>query len=110
MKQYDEIKNCELVRTIISLPKTPKNKGLMIILNSDNRFYRSTFTSILSIIISLMYIPLKLALPLKLIWTSVALITCGIFSFIIMPYSIVKESIINMGLYQKLNNKLWEII
>ena len=36
MKQYDEIKNCELVRTIISLPKTPKNKGLMIILNSDN--------------------------------------------------------------------------
>jgi hypothetical protein len=82
----------------------------LIILNSDNRFYRSTFTSILSIIISLMYIPLKLALPLKLIWTSVALITCGIFSFIIMPYSIGKESIINMGLYQKLNNKLISLI
>jgi len=82
----------------------------LIILNSNNRFYRSMFTSILSVIVSLMYIPLQLALPLKLVWTSVALVTCGIFSFIIMPYSIEKESIINIKLYQKLNNKLISLI
>ena len=40
MIKYNDIPNCKLVRGIISLPKTPRNKGLGIILNTNN--YEST--------------------------------------------------------------------
>lgn len=82
---------------------------LMMIKISDE-FYKNLFTAILSIATSLMYIPLEMALPLKFLWTLVALAVCGIFSFWIMPYSIEKESRVNLRLYSEVNNRIIKLI
>ncbi|AMK15411.1 hypothetical protein [Methanobrevibacter olleyae] len=82
----------------------------LLILKIDDLFYRSTLTAILSLTVSLKYIPLALALPLKIIWTSLAILVSLVLSLIIMPYSLEKESQINMKLYQKANNKLIYLI
>lgn len=106
---------------MISMPYSPlsSNMSVLIILvvcmvgivyYMGNKFMMPIFSTILSIISSLMYITLDSAIELKLLWVFIAIVVASVFNHLFLPFSVEKESKNNLNALYKLNVRCIDLI
>lgn len=76
----------------------------------ENKYQMSIFSTIISVMVSLMYISPAMAFPLKIIWIIVAVIVVSIVNYGFLPYSVEKETMNNLKIRSKLNNQSVDLI
>ena len=83
---------------------------LGMVITLENKLAMTIFTTVMSVMTALMYIPLSLAAPLKIIWVVVGAIVVMVINFGFLPYSVEKETKDNLKIYSKLNQKSLDLI
>ena len=81
----------------------------IMVLKMEDKFISSVASTVMSIMVSLMYIDPPKALVLKLLWVIVGVTVVSLFNFKFLPYS-VEETEINLKLCCKSNNRSIELI
>ena len=76
----------------------------------ENKFILTIFTTIMSVMASLIYIAPNMAVELKLLWVCVAAIVSIVFNYLFLPYSVEKETKNNLNLRHKLNGESIDLI
>ncbi len=71
----------------------------------ENKLIMTIFTTIMSVMTSLMYITPDLAMELKILWVGVAVIVVNAINFFFLPYSVEKETKNNLKLRSSLNKQ-----
>ena len=69
----------------------------------ENKFLMTIFTTIMSVTISLNYIPIEMAMSLKILWVVLGAIVVAIINLGFLPYSVEKETKNNLKLAYKFN-------
>ena len=106
---------------LISVPYLPISpNALMLILlvvcmigmvyALEKKFILTIFTTMMSVIASLMYIAPNMAIELKLLWVCVATIVSIAFNYLFLPFSVEKETKNNLNLRHKLNGESINLI
>lgn len=76
----------------------------------EDKLIMTIFTTIMSVMTSLMYITPDLAMELKILWVAVAVVVVSAINFIFLPYSVEKESENNLKLRFGLNKQSVDLI
>ncbi len=69
----------------------------------ENKLVMTIFTTIMSVMTSLMYITPNLAIELKILWVVVAVVVVSAINFLFLPYSVEKETKNNLQIRFNLN-------
>ncbi len=75
----------------------------IMVLKLHDKFILNTVTTIMSVMSAVSYIPLPKAIVLRILWVVVGVIIVSIYNFTFMPYSVEKETKINLRNCYKLN-------
>lgn len=76
----------------------------------ENKFFMTIFTTIMSVMTSLMYITPDLAIELKILWVSVAVVVVTAINYLFLPYSVEKETKNNLKLQYNFNKQSIDLI
>lgn len=76
----------------------------------EDKFLITVFTTLMSVMTSLMYITPVLAIELKILWVIVAVVAVTAINFLFLPYSVEKETKNNLMLRFKLNKESISLI
>lgn len=76
----------------------------------EDKLVLTIFTTIMSVMAALMYIPITLAAPLKIVWVVVGAIVVMLINFGFLPYSVEKKTEDNLKAKYELNQKSFELI
>lgn len=83
---------------------------LGMILKMEDTFKRTIFTTIMSVMASLMYISPSMALPLKILWILIPIVVVNLVNFAFLPYSVEKETKNNLSFLYELNGDFVELL
>lgn len=81
-----------------------------IIFSFKNRLVLLSFTTLLSVTVSLMYITPPEAIELKILWVAVAVIVVSFINYGFLPYSVEKQTKNNLKTSYILNKKFLDLI
>lgn len=106
---------------IILMPYLPLSQNILMMLimvisifgmvcELEDKLKMTIFSTVMSVMVSLMYITLPEALSLKIIWVSVAVIVVSLINFGFLPYSVEKETKNNLNSLFKLNENSIQLI
>lgn len=76
----------------------------------EDKLILTIFTTIISVTVSLMYIPPEMAIPLKILWVVVGASIVAVINFGFLPYSVEKETKNNLQYCYNFNKKSINLI
>lgn len=83
---------------------------LGMLLKMEDKLQMTVFTTVMSVMVSLMYITPPEAITLKILWVAVAIGVVSLINFTFLPYSVEKETSNNLKASGVLNEKSIELI
>lgn len=106
---------------VLTVPHIPLSLNILVmaifvicmfgmIYNLGSIFQMTIFTTIISVMVSLMYISIPEAMTLKILWIVVAVIVISFVNFGFLPYSVEKETENNLKLLFKFNEQSINLI
>lgn len=82
----------------------------VMIVKMEDKFILSTASTIMSVMVSLMYINPPQAITLKILWVVIGVIVVSLFNFKFLPYSVEKETDNNLKACYDLNTQSINLI
>ena len=81
-----------------------------LVFNLKDKLLMSIFSTVMSIMFSLIYITPTMGITLKILWVGVAVIVVTAINYLFLPYSVEKETKNNLMLRSKLNEDSIDLI
>ena len=83
---------------------------LIVVVKMEDKFILTTASTVMSVMVALMYINPPEALILKVLWVVVGVIVVSLFNFKFLPYSVEKETQNNLKVCHDLNVRSIDLI